>query len=103
MAWMDLILELAIDDAGLSLGTQTVAGIIGNLLAVPLKAGPGLIVGIIADGIVNVTDNVLKEKELNQRKKMLRDMMVAPTVADVGEKDTNGRLADLTALRALQA
>ncbi len=95
VVWMDLILELAIDDAGLSFGAQTVASIVTNLLTAPLKAGPGLIVGIIADGIVNVTDSVLKEKKLNQRKKMLRDMMVAPTVADVGEKDANGRLANL--------
>jgi hypothetical protein len=95
MAWMDLILELAVDDAGLSFGVQTLAGIISNLITVPLKAGPGLIAGIIADGIVNVTDEVMTEKELEQRKKRLRDMMVAPTVADVGERDANGRLADL--------
>jgi len=95
MAWMDLILEMAVDDGGLSFATQSIAGIIGNLLSAPLKTGPGLLVGIVADSIINITDEVKSQRDMARRKRRLQDLMVAPTVKDVGEKDANGKLAGL--------
>jgi hypothetical protein len=95
MVWLDLVVELAVDDAGMSLGAQTVLGIIGNLLSAPLGPQAGLIVGVIADGIINVTDDVMAERDLAQRKQELKEMMVAPEVSDAGESGANGKLAQL--------
>lgn len=95
MAWIDLVIELGVDDAGLGLGPQTILGIIGNLIASPLGPTSGVIVGVIGDGIINIADEVKQDRDREKLKRELKEMMVAPEVANVGEDDANGKLAQL--------
>ena len=95
LAWSDLVIDLASDDAGLALSTQTIAGILSTLLTAPLGPVAGTVVGILADALVNVTDDVISERETEARRRRLRELLVAPEVSDVGQRGANARLAGL--------
>jgi hypothetical protein len=94
-AWVDLVIDLGVQDAGLSFAAETVFTILTSLATAWLPAAWSLTVGVVSGTAVNVLGNAAAEKELDQRKKTLKEMMVAPSVKDVGASDARGQLAGL--------
>ncbi len=90
-----LATDLASDDSGLSLATQTIAGIFSALLTAPLGPVSGVVVGVIADTLVNATDELISEREVEERRRRRHQLLATPEVSDVGQRGANARLAGL--------
>lgn len=95
LVWTDLVIDLSSENVGLSFGTQEMAGIISSVITAPLGPLASAIAGALASTVVNVTNEVMASNELEERRRRLRRLMVAPTVSSAGESGANGRLAEL--------
>lgn len=95
LAWNDIILDEAAEDAGLSLPVQILINAVTELVTLPMGPAGGAVVGFLTGTITNAVDSVMTERELDARKRRLQELMTAPGPKEAGEGSARAKLARL--------
>jgi hypothetical protein len=79
----------------MSFGTSEWIGVLSSLITAPLGPIGSAVVGIMSTTATNIANDVIASGDIDERKRRLKELVRAPTVANAGTEGANGQLADL--------